>query len=626
MADPNVSDAEADSRTASVPRGKRAFHSGPASNSTFNSSPRSPSKHRKSSLKKSQDLEDAVPMGFSQSLPLPETGDPPTNARSPSPTTNDASAVGKGDSPSGLGKNRLAAGFRPTADVAASATHFRTSSYSSAETGASKEDAIEIEDSDEEMGSDGGMIVNLDDSGKADSAPDADHDEVILSSDEEAEAGRSPIQFNEAELQIPGNSSESLAPVRLVNLNPDELEDQLRYAFYHLDRNQIDLNRLVVCLVCFGEGHKTIDCPKTGCGSCSGRHLHSGSLCPNKVKCTKCRERGHDATSCPSDLTNTTVPCDLCGSCSHVEQDCSQRFFVQTQPSAGSVKLWISCSSCASKDHLVGDCPDTLPSASTRWSLKTLNSAQITNLGHETGARQREKDAENKGMRPSGLKIRGRAGIHQAGVPKSSSVAEDEDDNFLRPSVRRQDNQVRPQVRLGQNSAPEDRYDRFEASYHPRRPSPRDHGGWYATDSFGRRRSRSPRPELPMGDRWRPDDRRPPSPRRFDRMHQQNRSSGPKPSRWPPWEPRDYRHQQTSSIRPPNSRYPLRSNSDASTGPPPSNIRVQLPTRQGSNPNLKSTSDTANKGGPHGHPSAPEKQTPSKKNRKRGKSQTPKKS
>ena len=598
-----VNDAENESRTASVSRGKRTLPSTSAtpSNSSMNSSPRSASsRKRKRSQKKAQDLRDLIPMGatFSKSAELLETSTH-TNTDRPnpppaSPSQDNANADGMAVEDKRLGKNRLARGFATKAPAASINGLSRTNSRSSMDTGTSRDDAIEISDSDEEMGSDGGMIVNLDKSGKSKDIADYDQDQVLISSDdgEIFESHSRPASRGE---QAPRATGDTTRIVRLIDLGPEDLEDQLKYGLYHLDRSQIDLNRPVVCLTCFTEGHMSANCPSTVCESCSSRHLHSTNLCPTAGKCSKCRQRGHAAASCTTGLKNTTAPCDLCGSKSHIEQSCAQRFFVPSQATAASIKLWISCSCCASKSHLIGDCPDASPSASVRWSLQALDPAQITNLSLETGTRKLEKEAENRGMRPGGLQIKGRAGLHQASTSKYETKLDEEEGSFIRPRVGRRDPPTQPQVRLGNHDAhrPEAtrRYDRFEAPSFDSRSSGRGHDTWYTTDSFGRRRSRS---RSPVTDRYRPGDRRPPSPRRFDGMAQTD-SYRPQSHQLPP---SDYWRQQPSSglsQSAQSSRYQLRSNSDASTGAPPSNLRAQLPTRQGSNPNLKSTYNKGNK-------------------------------
>lgn len=50
-------------------------------------------------------------------------------------------------------------------------------------------------------------------------------------------------------------------PNRLADLNAEDLEKQLRYILFHLDREQVDLSRSVHCTACLEEGHIEDVCP-----------------------------------------------------------------------------------------------------------------------------------------------------------------------------------------------------------------------------------------------------------------------------------------------------------------------------------------------------------------------------
>jgi hypothetical protein len=295
---------------------------------------------------------------------------------------------------------------------------------------------------------------------------------------------------------------------RLGDLSSDEFEKQIRYTLFHLERDQIDLNRPAICTTCLQEGHQETRCPESICVRCGINDRHPSRVCPKYRRCLKCRERGHDVDACTAKLKNTMVPCDYCGSEEHLEDTCVYRFFPrQSQPSAADLKLWISCCICASKTHLVGDCPDRRPSTqAAAWSLKLLNPTQIGNLSLESGTRKIERDAEIRGARQEGLKIKGRADNYGQVQPnrnasdnssrqggrdrfddrdaerdrRSGDPRRDVRDDFYRPSP--------------DSHPPGARYDRYE-SLHTDYRDPRNdrRGNFYATDSFDqRRRSRSP--------------------------------------------------------------------------------------------------------------------------------------
>ncbi|KAJ9615368.1 hypothetical protein H2200_001443 [Cladophialophora chaetospira] len=364
----------------------------------------------------------------------------------------------------GFGNNRLRTGFRkmppPVEDP--------ETSKSATSPGASVQDAIEISDDDAEEGEvetsddDGGMLINIDGASRPSlpEAMDIDDDE---GESPQPTRGREPKSARdtpqslsstgrEAHTQLQGdleryasfavNKSathtdvDSSGPL-LRDLSRSDLELQIRYAFFDADPRTIDLKQPAVCLSCLQTGHAERNCPEVVCTHCSD--LHSSRLCPQLQRCPKCREKGHTFEACRSGLKVTTVPCDICGGLGHIEQTCLQRFFpsyknLTTEP----LPLWICCSNCASRSHLVGDCPGANQTAAARWSLKGIASDLIFNLSEGKGMERREEVAANRGLRPEGLKIRGRAGLHNAGVPTSTQYPDngDEDEQFLRPKVR----------------------------------------------------------------------------------------------------------------------------------------------------------------------------------------------
>jgi protein AIR1/2 len=305
-------------------------------------------------------------------------------------------------------------------------------------------------------------------------------------------------------------------PRRLGDLSADEFERQVRYTLFHLKRDQIDINRPAICTKCLQQGHQETNCPESNCMHCGVKDEHPSRMCPKYRRCLKCRERGHDVDTCISKLRNSTVPCDYCGSETHLEDNCPSRFFpTQSQASATGLKLWISCCICASKTHLVGDCPERRVSSQiAAWSLRSLDAMQINNLSLESGIRKIERDVEIRGVRHEGLTIKGRADAYaqvqgnaapsmrapdgsqdESPRPGGQKASEDRDsERNRRAGIRRfgfQEDLYRP----ASDSRPRNvRYDRYESSYTDYRDDPADRRDkFYSTDSFGqRRRSRSP--------------------------------------------------------------------------------------------------------------------------------------
>ncbi|KIW65031.1 hypothetical protein PV04_07319 [Phialophora macrospora] len=392
-------------------------------------------------------------------------------------------------SSSGYGNNRLATGFRKMPLPQSGMREPPDPPQMAISLGASAHDAIEISDDDEdeddeeedEEESDGGMVINVGNSDHEDASDSMDVDEEYRAQSREGltEAhswARETLQSmsstgHQAHSQLQGDSDRFLnivsiessghpaaanpspyAGPRLADLNPKELEYQLKYAFFDLDPDTIDLSQPAICLGCLQPGHAEQDCPEIVCIYCS--HSHSSRLCPRLQRCSRCRDRGHAAEFCRNSPKDLTVPCDICGSLGHVEQRCSQRFFPPNRNPVGEpLKLWISCSICTSKSHLVGDCELANQAATARWSLKAVPQDSIVNLSVGADTQRMEGLAANRGLRPEGLKIRGRAGLHNARVPNSApdSDSTDGEEQFLRPAVKIRDVPIPPNFTLNTN-------------------------------------------------------------------------------------------------------------------------------------------------------------------------------
>ena len=468
-----------------------------------------------------------------------------------------------------LGHNRLQTGFKKLAVSPSNGGEFGSTLQSTEQsTQGSRQRPIELpSDPEDESDEEGGMLVNVE-AAKPFTLNMDPSDDMDISDD----AG--PITIDDVDprkpLQAIANSSKvttEIAPgitqtthrLRLADLSPAELDDQLKYCYFLLARDQIDLNRPAICLECVEEGHSALQCPQKYCETCQQDHYSRD--CPSLQRCRRCRQRGHYGRTCSLPI-DQSVPCDHCGQLTHNEEQCWLRFFppARPAPTENNLKLWISCCKCASKSHLIGDCPRLKDSHSAgSWSLKSLDPDQITNLSLEFGIEGRVKQAMNRGVRPDGLRIKGRAANHQAGIHMSLDSSS-EDDLQVRPNTRSNDKVKRTtkSIQLVANpSMKQDapRYDRYNPPQHEI-STPQQRGGWHATDSFGRRRSRSPdrgtgltstyRPQdrPGLGDKWRPGDRGDDSRRFDDHRNERPRSTLPPPPvslpPRPPGTPSDY--------------------------------------------------------------------------------------
>ncbi|KAL4932764.1 zinc knuckle domain protein [Aspergillus undulatus] len=203
-------------------------------------------------------------------------------------------------------------------------------------------------------------------------------------------------------------------PSVLADLDREDLELQAKIVFYNRDINDLDLQQPIMCTECLREGHHTEVCPMKECVHCGAWNQHQSTLCPKWRRCQRCRERGHDAKQCPSALKSSAseVPCDLCGSSSHLELDCDFLWKLPRQDTtAMPVLVSISCAHCTSNRHLIGDCPSlTRAFLSSSFTVRGIDPNVITNINSVVGARR--GGPAPPPPPPGGLKIRGRAENH----------------------------------------------------------------------------------------------------------------------------------------------------------------------------------------------------------------------
>lgn len=341
-----------------------------------------------------------------------------------------------------------------------------------------------------------------------------------------ASSGKFQIKAGE---QVDQLSSKKTAddPRKLSDLDSRDLEDQFKYALFYLDRERIDLNRAVTCLFCLEEGHMQESCPLKECKHCGAWDEHFNQNCPQWRRCLKCRARGHDISHCASKLKDSSMPCDLCGSSSHLEDKCCLQWNISSvRKLEAPVELYICCANCGQNDHLLGDCPYRKANGQfAAWTLKDVDPAKVVNLSLQKGSRKITK-AEHLESRPE-LRIKGRA--RNAARTEHDDSDEDEDD-FFGPRVTRNE---RSHIRFGDDRLDIKRLKLDEYSkggrdsYQPRhgndrydyppdgyRPNHRDR--YYNPFHDERRRSRSPRRDdhwtapSTRDDLWRPSISSPP--------------------------------------------------------------------------------------------------------------------
>jgi protein AIR1/2 len=155
-------------------------------------------------------------------------------------------------------------------------------------------------------------------------------------------------------------------------LGTDALAQQRRYFPSASDPSDM-------CLLCGRQGHAATNCPDAVCKFCSSLdHWHFS--CPTRVRCTKCRQLGHDASRCVEKLALTKddgLVCSFCSSPDHAEKECTD-MWRSFHPDSSTVHTVVfippSCALCGGGDHYSADCGQRSKHArNPTWSLRNRN-------------------------------------------------------------------------------------------------------------------------------------------------------------------------------------------------------------------------------------------------------------
>lgn len=204
----------------------------------------------------------------------------------------------------------------------------------------------------------------------------------------------------------------------LADLNPEELKLQLRYFYISKSLDTIDRDSLVRCLVCAQEGHMAELCSDLTCGTCGAHKQHFTKNCPRTKRCAKCRERGHQESSCRYKLQRLMqyeMTCDLCQRDGHNEDNCELLWRTSGRPWESDLtdrRIRLECYECGGAGHLGNDCGMRRP---TKW------------MGTSTWSLPGRKRSTNISQR--GISIKGRA-QQQSNIALDDS--EDDGANFFR--------------------------------------------------------------------------------------------------------------------------------------------------------------------------------------------------
>jgi hypothetical protein len=131
-----------------------------------------------------------------------------------------------------------------------------------------------------------------------------------------------------------------------------------------------------MCLLCARSGHRAAECSTLKCKFCQSSD-HTRFQCPQRVRCGKCYQLGHDAQDCKEKLAlapGEVTSCAFCDSPTHREDKCNQfwrsydpwseetrasgfNFLHHFGPDHRMVKFVPTfCSLCGDEGHYVSEC------------------------------------------------------------------------------------------------------------------------------------------------------------------------------------------------------------------------------------------------------------------------------
>ncbi|KAL8645720.1 MAG: hypothetical protein Q9210_006552 [Variospora velana] len=277
-----------------------------------------------------------------------------------------------------------------------------------------------------------------------------------------------------------GHASSRYAPFQpspprtLGQLDPEQIELQLRYFYVAKARDEVNFNNPVRCLICMEEGHMATACSKMRCSRCGERNAHCIWNCPLLSACSGCKKPGHLGPACRSPLERpaSSAKCELCKRQGHIAPNCELRWRTSGRPWESNLedkRIRFECYECGRSGHLGNDCPSRQP-------RKLRGSSSWTYYRH---ARQAKTATQ-------GINIKGRAQqqLQQEQAPILMNDNDDDAANFHRPRLAAPGRPGQIRIMAGRDLTPANAQSQNQLAYNSNH---RDDEG-----SGNRRRSASP--------------------------------------------------------------------------------------------------------------------------------------
>jgi hypothetical protein len=244
--------------------------------------------------------------------------------------------------------------------------------------GSSKESGELSSDDDEGSEPESSSSEGSEDSDELSEDDQSDDQSMSISSDDDPE---------------PRKDADGRTNLRLKDVTATE--QMLQYRYFHLS----NLDVLIYCLCCGLRGHISASCPERICEHCEAVDQHASSACPHARKCSRCREIGHDSSTCNNATYRGPITCDICRREGHVEEECARLWCSQVLPDYQSARkidedlMRVGCYRCGETGHWGDDCSMYHRSA---YTSSQLNLNDTWSAKHANHFISRKRDLQSK--------------------------------------------------------------------------------------------------------------------------------------------------------------------------------------------------------------------------------------